>query len=128
MKFIQSVIGVFLGTIVLVAGVSGIAYLMLRDLITPPERPVFANEPDPQQEAEIIPAPPAVPYDAVVIYENGLLLRDRPAQDATTLVALEFREAVEILEFSDDQKWQRVRAKLDNQEGWVSAGNTQRAE
>ncbi len=128
MKFVQVSLGIVLGTIVLVASASGVAYLVLRDLTQKPERPVFANEPDPELPAETAPAAPSVPYDAVVIYDSGLLLRDRPAQDATTLVALEFQEAVEVLEFSADQRWQRVRAKLDNQEGWVSAGNTQRVE
>ena len=39
----------------------------------------------------------------------GFFLRDKPTSDAKTLQVLDFDQVVEVLESSDDQKWQKVR-------------------
>lgn len=65
-------------------------------------------------------------YRARVTWPDGLILRDRPSYDATSIGGIEFNKNVIVLELTSDNEWEKVRVENSNQEGWVKGGNTEK--
>lgn len=139
-----------LGVLLAIALIVGAGALVIRyfvvTLTAPPPKPIFANErtnkPARQATAKPKPKPasatptptpspsPALPpgaYPAVVTQPIGLILRDGPNSDAAQIGGIENNQRVIVLETSSDQNWQRVRVEGTSTEGWVKAGNTEKA-
>ncbi|WP_339383476.1 SH3 domain-containing protein [Oculatella sp. LEGE 06141] len=131
-------------------GASITRYLITR-LTTPPPKPIFANdnpadiEPSPvasQSPAEPVePSPAATPspspspspdepgaYQARVTQPIGLVIRQDPNRDAEQIGGVEYEQELTVLSESSDGEWLRVRLSGSGVEGWVRAGNTERAE
>ncbi len=119
----QLLIGVILGLMIVGGAVGGAGYLYLNRFSQIPVRPKFAND----DKAKKSPAKPQ-PYQAVVIYADGLFLRKERSTESEVLKVLEYEEPVMVMELSPDQKWQKIKTdtETDAVEGWVSAGNTER--
>ncbi|BAY25776.1 hypothetical protein NIES2100_55840 [Calothrix sp. NIES-2100] len=91
--------------------------------------PTPSPTPTETPKAEESPKPlPAGAYRGKVTWPQGLSLRTEPKQDAQRVGGIGFNQKVVILEESDDKVWQKIRQEETNQEGWVKAGNTQRAD
>ncbi|MFH7024516.1 MAG: SH3 domain-containing protein [Heteroscytonema crispum UTEX LB 1556] len=67
-------------------------------------------------------------YKARVTWPQGLSLRKEPTQDTERVGGVGFNQKVIVLEQSQDQVWQKIRLENGQQEGWVKAGNTKRAD
>lgn len=65
-------------------------------------------------------------YRARVIWQQGLLLRDRPSFESNSLGGVAFDERVVVIEETADKEWQRVRSENSDLKGWVKGGNTER--
>lgn len=142
----------FLGFILAIAilfgtGMAVTRYVMAR-LSVPPPRPSFSNDPSPSPVAAAAPSaspgatpaaspaasPAATPsptpspteYTARVTQPIGLILRQDPSMDSDQAGGVEYNQEVTVLEDSQDGQWQRVRL-ANGSEGWVRAGNTERA-
>jgi uncharacterized protein YgiM (DUF1202 family) len=57
-----------------------------------------------------------------VIEPRGLALRATPDREGAYIGGVPMNEVVEVLEYSADGRWQRIR-RQNGQEGWVRAGN-----
>jgi hypothetical protein len=57
-----------------------------------------------------------------VIEPIGLALRATPDREGAYIGGVPMNEVVEVLEYSADGRWQRIR-RQNGQEGWVRAGN-----
>jgi hypothetical protein len=125
-KVAQYFFGILLGLLAFVGLVGGLSYLYLSGLSQTPPKPKFASEPTP------VPPPKPKPYPAVVIYDSGLLLREKPEASAKSIRTLSYEELVTVLETSKDQKWQKLQVKAEDGsedlEGWVAMGNTERTD
>jgi hypothetical protein len=66
-------------------------------------------------------------YKARVTWPEGLSLRDAPNLESNRIGGVAFNQEVFVLKLSDDQRWQQVRLADSEQEGWIKAGNTQKA-
>ena len=124
-KIVQYLLGILLGLLAFAGIVGGISYLYLSQLSRMPPKPTFASDRKPTA-----PPPKPKPYPAIVIYDNGLLLREKPEATAQSIRTLYYEESVVVLETSADNKWQKVQAKsedgAEDLEGWVAMGNTER--
>ncbi|MBW4588942.1 SH3 domain-containing protein [Aetokthonos hydrillicola Thurmond2011] len=137
--------------ILAVGGLIGGLYMMNRTTILP-AKPIFANDqasvknqasksvvvkdqvtskPETKNQSPIpTPTPTAKPlppgaYQARVTWQQGLVLRAQPEQDAERVGGVGFRQKVFVLEQSPDKAWQKIRLQNGDKEGWVKAGNTQ---
>ena len=92
-----------------------------------PVKTVAANttQPDPKPAPSAQPLPPGA-YRARAVWQEGLLLRQSPNLESTSVGGVEYNETVVVLEESADKEWQRVRLEDGSQEGWIKAGNTER--
>jgi hypothetical protein len=87
--------------------------------------PAASPSPTPTPQAT---ASPAGKYLATVSYGEGLSVRSDPSVDAERIGGVDYQENVVVLEESSDQQWQRIRSEASGVEGWVKAGNIERAE
>jgi hypothetical protein len=151
-KSIQLIIGVTIGLICLGAMAGGAGYyFFITQMTTRPPKPVFAEDrsggipvaakpnPNPKSTAvkasqpAIVKAPnviaqiPPEANDAKVIWKDGLSLKKEPKSGAEKLGGLAFNAKVAILKTSDDQQWVLVRSTTNNLQGWVKAGNIEKA-
>ena len=154
-NILKLILGVIMAIAILAGG--GVAvgfYLMNRASIAPP-KPVFSNDkaevkaeaaknPTPgaivnsQEKSTPQPTPTESPlaekplppgaYSATVTWAEGLILRAEPKVDAERLGGVGFNAKVTVLELSDDKTWEKIRIEGSEQEGWVKAGNTKKAE
>lgn len=145
-SLVKFLLGSVLGIAILLGGGLAISYYFLTRLTQAPPKPTFANDtqtnaPKPPKPPEAqarsqAPAAPEAPvvtdtplepgaYRAVVVYPEGLLLRDRPGYDAGRIGGVAYNQQVVVLEESADKVWQRLRVDT-GEEGWVKAGNVQR--
>jgi len=142
-SLVKFLLGSVLGIAILLGGGLAISYYFLTRLTQAPPKPTFANEqtnlpnpPEAQVRSQAAAAPTASPaitdtplepgaYRAVVVYPEGLLLRDRPGYDAGRIGGVAYNQPVVVLEESADKVWQRLRVDT-GEEGWVKAGNVQR--
>lgn len=146
-KIWQFLLGSFLGIAILAALTGGGLFLLVQRLTAPPNRPTFDNEamgqkatpgPDRDKPSPNIASPsptlspsasssplPAGAYEATVSYSEGLSVRDSP--DGGRVGGIDYNEKVIVLEESADKRWVKIRAEQSNVEGWVKAGNLERA-
>ncbi|MEO1403646.1 MAG: SH3 domain-containing protein [Cyanobacteria bacterium J06635_1] len=131
-------LGIFLALVILaLAGAATGRYFITR-LSELPERPLFDNDAPAQPEQQSAPAASAPQpaaqddsgdpglYKVVVIYPQGLLVRDGPGFDYATLDGVDYDEELTVLEEKD--VWYRIRTSRGN-EGWVKGrNNTEKVE
>lgn len=126
----------------LLFGLSFQAWLYLEPMFAPPPRPDFSApaislfldgdngaEEEPTSLATPSPQTPPTPATAApgqraqVTEPIGLVLRSGPSREAEAIGGVAFEEFIVILE--RDGEWERIRRELNDQEGWVRAGNAQ---
>lgn len=143
---IKFLIGFLLALVILAGGSVAAALYFVTRLTELPPRPVFDNE-QPVKPKPSSPTPaakqntpansssnstensttlPPGSYRARVIWQDGLILRDRPSFDAKSIGGVDFNKNVIVLETTSDKEWERVRVEGANQEGWVKGGNTEK--
>lgn len=127
------------------AGV-GITRYLITQLSTPPPKPIFANDsptaqaspvarsttPADQTAPQTPPSPsptplPAGAYEAQVNEPIGLVLRQAPSRDSDRIGGVDYNEKLTVLQTSPDGEWEKVRLASSSVEGWIRAGNTDRA-
>jgi Bacterial SH3 domain len=132
-------------------------YFFITQMSTRPPKPVFAEERDggksiakakqksPAKDGAVpmpaIPSPVAIDpnnpdaaqplapdaYDAKVIWKDGLSLKKDPDPSAEKVGGVAFDAKVAIVETSDDKQWVKIQSATDNLQGWVRAGNIDKA-
>lgn len=143
---IKFLIGFILALAILAGGSVAAGLYFVTRLTELPPRPVFDNE-QPVKPKPSSPTPAAKQntpansssnssansttlapgtYLARVIWQDGLILRDRPSFDAKSIGGVDFNKNVIVLETTSDKEWERVRVEGANQEGWVKGGNTEK--
>ena len=151
LKSLQLLIGILTG-LVGVVGILGAAgyYFFVTQMSTRPPKPVFAEERDGGKSLAAKPKPkppaakpiqvPATPQDpnapqklppeafaAKVVWKDGLSLKKDPNSGAEKLGSVAFNAKVAIIKTSDDKQWVLIRSQMDNVQGWVKAGNIDKA-
>jgi Bacterial SH3 domain len=156
LKSLQLITGILIGSIGLIAAVGGVGYyFFITQMSTRPPKPVFAEErdggkpvaiakakpkagavattPSPSPEGVDLEDPdkvkPLAPeaYDAKVIWKDGLSLKQDPNPSSEKVGGVEFNAKVAIVETSDDKQWVKIQSAKDNLQGWVRAGNIDKA-
>jgi hypothetical protein len=92
------------------------------------EAPKPTPTPTPSPEATETPKLPPGAYQARVTWNQGLIIRTQPNQDAERIGGVGFNARVIVLQQSPDNSWQKIRLEGGEQEGWVKAGNTQKVD
>jgi hypothetical protein len=151
---IKFLIGFLLALAILAGGSVAAGLYFVTRLTELPPRPVFDNEqPVSNKSAAKSPPKPGSPtpaakqntpansssnstensttlppgsYRARVIWQDGLILRDRPSFDAKSIGGVDFNKNVIVLETTSDKEWEKLRVEGGNQEGWVKGGNTEK--
>lgn len=145
----QVLIGFVFGIALLAASGAAAAFYFWTKLSVVPTKPVFPEErvkPSPvakkasfaiasNSKSKSPPIPKKLPpkelppgaYKARVTWPEGLSLRDEPNLESNRLGGVAFNQEVFVLKQSDDQRWQQVRLADGDQEGWIKAGNTEKA-
>jgi hypothetical protein len=156
LKSLQLIIGITIGLFGLIGILGGAGYyFFVTQMSTRPPKPIFAEERDggkslaakpkakaavaakpgqPKVEAAKDPKNPHAPeklppedYDAKVLWKDGLSLKKEPNSGAQKVGGVAFNAKVAIIETSDDKQWVLIRSETDNLEGWVKAGNIDKA-
>jgi Bacterial SH3 domain len=152
LKSLQLIIGITIGLAALGAVLGGAGYyLFVTQMSTRPPKPVFAEEragykPPTVAKAKtptavtptatkspvikdpnVIEKLPPEAYDAKVIWKDGLSLKKEPDSGAQKLGGVAFNAKVAIIKTSDDKQWVLIRSETDNLQGWVKAGNIDKA-
>ncbi len=91
---------------------------------TPPSPSPVAQDPDDSNVVKPL-APDA--YDAKVIWKDGLSLKQEPDPNSEKVGGVAFNAKVAIIETSDDKQWVKIQSETDNLQGWVRAGNIDKA-
>lgn len=139
---VKFLLGTILGISILLGASVAVGYYLLTRLTQTPPKPIFANDvratnlpakvtKTPTTSSSAAGNPTASKpsgYRALVVFPDGLLLRDSPSVDANQIGGVAYNQEVVVLEESSDQLWQRVRVETEGIEGWVKAGYTERAE
>ncbi len=132
-------------------------YFFITQMSTHPPKPIFAEErggvkpiatktktktkaktpvaaspsPAPAAKDPLNPnAPDKLPpgsYDAKVIWKDGLSLKKDPELGAAKVGGVAFNAKVAIVKTSDDKQWVLIQSETDNLQGWVRAGNIDKA-
>jgi uncharacterized protein YgiM (DUF1202 family) len=123
----QSILGIVLGllTVGLVVGTAG--FLFLQNLSRSPSKPTFAEVKKDSSQLDIREADDKT-YPALVVYQQDLILRDKPNSNGKVVDKLRFDDTVIVIGMSDDKQWQQVRYEIKGIEGWVRTGNLKRAQ
>ncbi len=127
-RFLQSILGLFFGLAIVLGAVGGLSYFYLEKLSRMPPEPEFAEAKNTPESALSLPSTAIDSYPALVLYPDGLILRDRPQPDAEVVGKLALEETVIVTGTSEDGQWQQVNADEQGLSGWVSAGNLKRAQ
>jgi Bacterial SH3 domain len=152
LKSLQLFIGILAGLLATIGVVGGAGYyFFVTQMSTRPPKPVFAEERDggksiakakakakpkaavatkPKPAAKDLKAPEQLPpeaYDAKVVWKDGLSLKKDPVAGAEKVGSVAFNAKVAIVKTSDDKQWVLIRSQVDNAEGWVKAGNIDKA-
>lgn len=135
--FFQAILGVTLAiALMLVGGLATARYFMAKMAIDPP-KPEFpeAEEPQPASAslstaAEIQkPKEPELPegaYKARVTWPDGLILRNAPSYESTSIGGVGYNETLYVIGESEDKVWDKVR--IGSQDAWVKGGNVEKVE
>ncbi|WP_310425055.1 SH3 domain-containing protein [Chamaesiphon sp. VAR_48_metabat_135_sub] len=156
LKSLQLLIGILAGLVGLVGilGASGY-YFFVTQMSTRPPKPIFAEERDGGKSSAVKPkakakvsvaakptqspvvkapqnpnAPEKLPpeaYDAKVVWKDGLSLKKEPNSGAEKLGGVAFNAKVAIVKTSDDKQWVLIQSETGNLQGWVKAGNIDKA-
>ncbi len=150
LKSLQLIIGITIGLAAIgaIAGGAGY-YLFVTQTSTRPPKPVFAEEragykpptvAKPKtatattptkspvvKDPNVIEKLPPEAYDAKVIWKDGLSLKKEPDSGAEKLGGVAFNAKVAIIKTTDDKQWVLIRSETDNLQGWVKAGNIDKA-
>jgi hypothetical protein len=156
-KSIQLLIGILSGLAGLAAILGGVGYYVyVTQMSTRPPKPVFAEERGGSKSiaaksktkakpktaiAAATPAPvatdllnpenpdklPPGSYDAKVVWKDGLSLKKEPNIGAEKVGGVAFDAKVAIVKTSDDKQWVLIQSETDNLQGWVRAGNIDKA-
>ncbi len=132
-------------------------YFFITQMSTHPPKPIFAEErggskpiaakpkskskqktptaaspsPAPAAKDPLNPnAPEKLPpesYDAKVVWKDGLSLKKDPVPGAEKVGGVAFNAKVAIVKTSDDKQWVFIQSETDNRQGWVRAGNIDKA-
>jgi Bacterial SH3 domain len=154
---VQFILGFMLGITLIAGVSAGLGFLYYKQMSTLPKKPEFsqdrsspetvaqtekpsetttdsnvaANETETEKAEETVLEPeselPPNAYRAVVTWPQGLSLRAEPNLNAGRIGGISHNAKIIILEDSADGQWQKVRVPWSEQEGWVKAGNTERA-
>lgn len=126
-KVFQTAFGILLGLLVVGLAVGGISFLVLQNLSRTPPKPVFpeVSKQSPQLDIRL---GSDNAYPAIVVYDQGLILRETPDTQGKVVDKLAFEETVIVTGESEDKQWQQVRSDAKGIEGWVRAGNLKRAQ
>ena len=153
LKSVQLLIGILAGLVGLGAILSGAGYyFVVTQMGTRPPKPIFAEErggPKPVAAkkaktkttvgtkpalAAKDPLNPDAPeqlqpgaYDAKVVWKDGLSLKKDPEPGAEKVGGVAFNAKVAIIKTSDDKQWVLIQTETDNLQGWVRAGNIDKA-
>jgi hypothetical protein len=155
LKSVQLLIGILTGLVGLAAIFGGVGYyFFITQMSTHPPKPIFAEErggvkpiaakpkPKPKTAAATpTPAPaakdplnpnapdklPPGSYDAKVVWKDGLSLKKDPELGAAKVGGVAFNAKVAIVKTSDDKQWVLIQSETDNLQGWVRAGNIDKA-
>ncbi len=154
LKSLQLLIGILTGVIGLIAVLGGAGYYFyITQMSARPPKPVFAEEraggkpvatkPKPKAAGAVKPAQPPVAkdpqkpedpaklppeaYDAKVLWKDGLSLKKEPNSGAQKVGGVAFNAKVAIVETSPDGQWVLIQSATDNLQGWVKAGNIDKA-
>ncbi len=123
----QSTLGILLGLLAVGLFVGVASFLFLQNLSRSPEKPNFAEVRKDSSQLDIRAADDKT-YIALVEYQDGLVLRDKPDSKGKVVDTLRFEETVIVIGESDNKQWQQVRFEAKGVEGWVQAGNLKRAQ
>jgi hypothetical protein len=149
-RFLQIFLGVSLAFSIVIGGGAAIAVLMMSKLFGTPPKPMFTNDyppkkpatpkiatakpsPKPTPKASPTPTSSAKPslepgaFEGRVTWPEGLSLRDSPTYEAGTVGGLDYNTPVVVLEESPDGVWQKIRLSGTGEEGWIKAGNVEKA-
>jgi Bacterial SH3 domain len=154
LKSLQLFIGITIGLAGLIGVLGGTGwYLYLTQMNTRPPKPIFAEErsggkpvatkPKTKSPVTAKPTKPEVAtdptnpdavkklapeaYDAKVIWKDGLSLKKEPNSGAEKIGGVAFNAKVAIIKTSDDKQWVLIQSETDNLQGWVKAGNIDKA-
>lgn len=125
--FAQSTLGILLGLLTVGLIVGTASFLFLQQLSRSPRKPTFAEVKKDASQLDIRGADDKT-YPALVVYQQDLILRDKPTASAKVLDKLHFDDTVIVVGESEDRQWQQVRFEVKGIEGWVRAGNVKRAQ
>jgi hypothetical protein len=156
LKSVQLLIGILTGLVGLAAIFGGVGYyFFITQMSTHPPKPIFAEErggakplaakpklkgktpvaaiPTPAPAAKD-PLNPDAPeklspesYDAKVVWKDGLSLKKEPVPGAAKVGGVAFNAKVAIVKTSEDKQWVLIQSETDNLQGWVRAGNIDKA-
>jgi hypothetical protein len=156
LKSVQLFVGILTGLVGLAAILGGAGYyVFVTQMSTHPPKPIFAEErgspkpiaakpktkaktptaaaPSPSPAAkdpENPDAPEKLPpgsYDAKVVWKDGLSLKKEPDSGAEKVGGVAFNAKVAIVKTSEDKQWVLIQSETDNLQGWVKAGNIDKA-
>lgn len=133
-SFPQLALGVILGFFMVLGAVVGAGYLYFQQLSKSPPKPNYPEISDAKKkEAKSLASvsdeaagSPDASYVALVVYEDGLIMREEPNKSAPVILTLEFEETVRVLGRSPDEQWEEVLLETTGSRGWVARGNTKR--
>jgi uncharacterized protein YgiM (DUF1202 family) len=125
----QTTLGILLGLLAVGLFVGAISYLFLQQLSRSPGKPDFAEvkKDAPNSKLDIRAADDKT-YPALVVYDQDLILRDKPDASGKVVDKLRFDDTVTVIGESEDRQWQQVRFEAKGLEGWIRAGNIKRAQ
>ena len=156
LKSVQLLIGILTGLVGLAAIFGGVGYyFFITQMSTHPPKPIFAEErggvkpiaakPKPKSKPSVVAIPSPAPaakdplnpnapeklppgaYDAKVVWKDGLSLKKDPELGAAKVGGVAFNAKVAIVKTSDDRQWVLIQSETDNLQGWVRAGNIDKA-
>jgi uncharacterized protein YgiM (DUF1202 family) len=126
-NIVQSTVGVLLGLLTVGLFVGVISFLVLQQLSRSPRKPNFAEVRKDTPKLDIR-AVDDKTYPALVVYQGGLVMRDKPDKGGKVIDTLKFDETVVVMGESDNKQWQQIRFEAKGVEGWVQTGNVKRAQ
>ena len=155
LKSLRLITGILIGLLGLGAIAGGVGYYFyMTQMSNRPPKPVFAEEreggkpvvakakpkppvattiaspspvvTDPNNPDAVKPLAPEA-YDAKVIWKDGLSLKKDPEVGSEKTGGVAFDAKVAIVETSDDKQWVLIQSQKDNLQGWVRAGNIDKA-
>lgn len=137
--------GFLLALAILAGGSVAAALYFVTKLTALPPKPIFASDAPgkvvassakakppanlPQTNTSPTSTPTPLPpgaYRARVSWPEGLVLRDKPTYESSSIGGIAYNDQVVILEVTSNKEWERVRVESTNEEGWVRGGNTEK--